>query len=484
MVVGVDLDTSPAPAAVDNRFDEMLLAGEEIRPPYRSVHSWLGRQSELDLHRLSREAEALQRRLGVTFNVYGDEAGEERLIPVDLIPRVLGATEWARISRGCKQRVRALNAFLDDIYHDGEILRAGVIPERSVFGNRCYRPEAQNVVVPFGVHAHVAGIDLVRVGESRWHVLEDNLRTPSGVSYVLQNRALSMRLMPELLSELRVAPVASYPRLLLDALRAIAPVGVDDPTVAVLTPGTGNSAYFEHAFLAQQMGVPLVEGRDLHVDGGLWMRTTAGQVPVHVLYRRIDDEFLDPLAFRPDSLLGVPGLYGAWRAGEVALANAIGNGVADDKATYVHVPDMIRFYLGEEPVLENVPTWRLERPDELAYALERLPELVVKEVHGSGGYGMLVGPASTRAQIAEYRERILADPAAFIAQPTLALSTCPTMTARGVAPRHVDLRPFVVSGRDVTLVAGGLTRVALAEGSLVVNSSQGGGTKDTWILED
>jgi uncharacterized circularly permuted ATP-grasp superfamily protein len=476
---------APSVAAVPAtaRFDEMLLAGELVRAPYRSVRAWLGRQSEHDLRRLAREAEALQRRLGVTFNVYGDEAGEERLIPVDLIPRILSASEWSLIARGCVQRVRALNAFLDDLYHDREIIAAGVIAEPWLLGNRGYRPEAHGVDVPFGVHAHVAGIDLVRVGEGRWHVLEDNLRTPSGVSYVLQNRALSTRLLPELLADARVAPVADYPRLLLDALLSLAP-GRDRPCVAVLTPGTANSAYYEHAFLAERMGVPLVEGRDLFVDRGVWMRTTAGPRRIDVIYRRIDDEYLDPLAFRSDSLLGVPGLYAAWRSGEVILANAIGNGVADDKATYVHVPDMIRFYLGEEPLLDNVPTWRLERQDDRAYVLERLHELVVKEVHGSGGYGMLIGPASTRAQIAAYRERILADPGAFVAQPTLALSTCPTLTAGGIAPRHVDLRPFVVSGREVSLVPGGLTRVALQQGSLVVNSSQGGGTKDTWVLEE
>jgi uncharacterized circularly permuted ATP-grasp superfamily protein len=478
-------ETLPSPSAVPDRFDEMLLADERIRPPYRSVYQWLTGMSAIDFSKRNAEAERLARRIGVTFNVYGDPSGQERLIPVDLIPRVLSGAEWKRIERGCIQRVRALNAFLDDVYHGQEIIKAGKIPARNVLENACYRPEAHGVDLPFGVHAHITGVDLVRVGEDRFVVLEDNLRTPSGVSYMLQNRAMMMRMFPELFTGAHVAPVAAYPRILLDALRSTAPAERErEPRVVVLTPGTANSAYFEHAFLAQQMGIELVEGRDLFVDGDVFMRTTSGPERVDVIYRRLDDEFLDPLVFNKESLLGVPGLYGAWRSGRVSLANAIGNGVADDKATYVFVPEMIRFYLGEEPVLDNVHTWRLELADDLAYVLEHLHELVVKEVHGSGGYGMLVGPTSTKAQIEAYRERVKADPSAFIAQPTLALSTCPTITEHGVAPRHVDLRPYVVSGREVTLVPGGLTRVALKEGSLVVNSSQGGGTKDTWVLED
>jgi len=477
-------DTVSSPAAVPDRFDEMLLADERIRQPYKSVYHWLTSMSAFDFAKRNAEAERLARRIGVTFNVYGDPSGQERLIPVDLIPRVLSSAEWSRISKGCIQRVRALNAFLDDIYHEQAIIKAGRIPAHHVLHNACFRPEAMGVDLPFGVHAHISGVDLVRVGEDKFYVLEDNLRTPSGVSYMLQNRAMMMRLFPDLFTNAHVAPVAGYPRLLLDALRSCAPSDRSEPRVVLLTPGTANSAYFEHAYLAQQMGIQLVEGRDLFVDGDVFMRTTSGPARVDVVYRRLDDDFIDPLVFNKESLLGVPGIYGAWRSGRVALANAIGNGVADDKATYVFVPEMIRFYLGEEPILDNVPTYRLELADDCAYVLEHLHELVVKEVHGSGGYGMLVGPTSTKAQIEAYRARVVSDPSAFIAQPTLSLSTCPTITANGVAPRHVDLRPYVVSGRDVTLVSGGLTRVALQEGSLVVNSSQGGGTKDTWVLEE
>ncbi|HET7160569.1 MAG TPA: circularly permuted type 2 ATP-grasp protein, partial [Burkholderiales bacterium] len=345
--------------------------------------------------------------------------------------------------------------------------------------------EMVGIDVPGGIYAHVAGIDLVRAGAGEYYVLEDNLRTPSGVSYMLENRKMMMRLFPELFSRMPVAPVDHYADVLLDNLRAVAPAGVTNPVVAVLTPGSYNSAYFEHAFLAQQMGVELVEGQDLSVtDNIVYMRTTRGPQKVDVIYRRIDDDYLDPLAFRADSSLGVPGLFAAYRAGRVTLANAIGTGVADDKSTYIYVPEMIRFYLGEEPIIPNVPTYRLDRGDDLKYVLGHLPELVVKEVQGSGGYGMLVGPASSAQQIADFRERILHNPANYIAQPTLALSTCPTFCDTGIAPRHVDLRPYVLSGKTVTLVPGGLTRVALREGSLVVNSSQGGGTKDTWVLEE
>lgn len=454
-------------------------------PAYAGLAGWLGEASAEVLERRRREAEAIFRRRGITFAIYGDDSGAERLIPFDVIPRVLTGREWSHVSRGCCQRVRALNAFLDDIYHRQDIVRAGIIPRAAVEGNALFCRSMVGVDVPRGVHAHIAGVDVVRVGADEWFVLEDNLRTPSGVSYMLENRSAMQRLFPDLFRGSRVEPVDHYPDLLLRQLRACAPKGVDDPRVVVLTPGQHNSAYFEHAFLAERMGVDLVEGPDLHVDGGVvWMGTTAGRERVDVVYRRIDDEFLDPLAFNPDSVLGVPGLFAAYRAGAVTIANGVGNGVADDKSTYTYVPDMIRFYLGEEPLLANVPTWRLSDPSDRAYVLEHLDELVVKEVHGSGGYGMLVGPTSTVAQRAAYRERVLADPAAFIAQPTLALSACPTFVAQGVAPRHVDLRPYVLSGECCSVVPGALTRVALKEGSLVVNSSQGGGTKDTWVLAE
>lgn len=467
-------------------FDEMKAPQGGVRSAYRAYENWLLSIAPDTLPRKHAQADELFRRIGITFNVYGDQEGTERLIPFDPIPRVLSASEWSRVESGCIQRVKALNAFLRDIYHGQEILKAGVIPRERILANGFYRPEMQDLDVARDVYVHVAGIDVVRVGADEFYVLEDNLRTPSGVSYMLENRAMMMRLFPDLFALHRVRPVDHYPDLLLKALRTVPPAECDgEPTVVVLTPGYYNSAYFEHAFLAEQMGVELVEGRDLFVDDGrVWMRTTRGPKRVDVIYRRLDDDFLDPLAFRPDSSLGVPGLLSVYRAGGVTLANAIGTGVADDKATYIHVPDMIRFYLGEEPILPNVPTWKLENSDDRAHVLEHLDELVVKEVHGSGGYGMLVGPTSTKAQIEEFRAKIVAEPASYIAQPTLALSTCPTLVDQGIAPRHVDLRPFVLSGEQVALVPGGLTRVALKEGSLVVNSSQGGGTKDTWVLED
>jgi uncharacterized circularly permuted ATP-grasp superfamily protein len=423
-------------------------------------------------------------RVGITFAVYGEEAGTERLIPFDIVPRIIPASEWRTLAAGLKQRVRALNAFIKDIYHGQEILQSGRIPAEQVLCNGQYRPEMQGIDVPGGIYAHIAGIDVVRAGQGEFYVLEDNLRVPSGVSYMLEDRKMMMRLFPELFARYSVAPVEHYPDLLLENLRSVAPLGVSDPTVVLLTPGAYNSAYFEHAFLAQQMGIELVEGQDLFVsDEFVYMRTTRGPQRVDVIYRRIDDDFLDPLVFRPDSMLGVPGLLAAYRAGHVTVANAIGTGVADDKSIYPYVPDMIKFYLGEEPLLNNVPTYVLRRKEDLAYTLEHLSELVVKEVHGAGGYGMLIGPAATQEQLAQFRQRILAAPEKYIAQPTLALSACPTFVERGIAPRHIDLRPFVLSGREVTLVPGGLTRVALREGSLVVNSSQGGGTKDTWVLE-
>jgi uncharacterized circularly permuted ATP-grasp superfamily protein len=423
--------------------------------------------------------------VGITFAVNGDLSGTERLIPFDLIPRIIPRSEWQTLEAGLRQRVQALNLFIHDVYHDRNIVRAGIVPAEQVYTNAQYRPEMQGVKVPLGVYAHIAGVDVVRAGEDgAFYVLEDNLRVPSGVSYMLENRKMMMRLFPELFVQNRIAPVAHYPDLLLDTLRSVAPEGVDDPVVVVLTPGMYNSAYFEHTFLAQQMGVELVEGKDLFVDDNyVFMRTTQGPRRVDVIYRRVDDDFLDPLAFRTDSALGVPGLLTAYRAGRVALANAMGTGIADDKSIYPYVPEMIEFYLGEKPILNNVPTFQCRKPDDLAYTLAHLPELVVKEVHGAGGYGMLVGPASTSAEIEAFRERLIARPAGYIAQPTLALSACPTFVEAGIAPRHIDLRPFVLSGKTVTMCAGGLTRVALQEGSLVVNSSQGGGTKDTWMVD-
>ena len=470
-------------------YDEMLDASGNVRPSYQSFAAWLDSTPAEVIARKREEADLAFHRVGITFAVYGEEAGKERLIPFDIVPRIIPAVEWQRVEAGLRQRVKALNAFLHDIYHNQEILKAGRIPAVQVLGNSQYRAEMAGVDVPGQTYAHIAGVDLVRadLGDKSgdYYVLEDNLRTPSGVSYMLEDRKMMMRLFPDLFARMAVAPVEHYPDLLLENLRSVAPAGVLDPNVVLLTPGQFNSAYFEHAFLAQQMGIELVEGNDLFVrDNYVFMRTTQGPQRVDVIYRRIDDDFLDPLAFRKDSVLGVPGLFNAYRAGRVTLANAIGTGIADDKAMYIHVPEMIRFYCGEEPILSNVPTWELAKPDDRKYVLEHLAELVVKEVHGSGGYGMLVGPTSSKAEIEAFRARILAAPETYIAQPTLALSTCPTYVESGVAPRHIDLRPYVLSGKEITMVPGGLTRVALKEGSLVVNSSQGGGTKDTWVLEN
>jgi len=473
-------------------FDEMLAADAAVRPHYRDFEAWRAAQSADAMQFKRAEADLVFRRVGITFAVYGekdeDSAGTERLIPFDVIPRIIPAGEWAQLEAGLRQRVKALNLFVHDVYHDQNMIRAGRIPPEQVFKNAQYRPEMHGVDVPGGIYAHIAGIDIVRAAsdanEGEYYVLEDNLRVPSGVSYMLENRKMMMRLFPELFARNRVAPIAHYPDLLLENLRSVAPQGVADPIVVLLTPGMYNSAYFEHAFLAQQMGIELVEGQDLFVqDNAVFMRTTRGPKRVDVIYRRVDDDFLDPLAFRSDSSLGVPGLLGVYRAGRVTLANAIGTGIADDKSIYPYVPDMIDFYLGEKPILANVPTYKCRNRDELEHVLAHLPELVVKEVHNAGGYGMLVGPAASKAEIEEFRNKIKSDPGNFVAQPTLALSTCPTYVESGIAPRHIDLRPYILSGKDVTTVPGGLTRVALREGSLVVNSSQGGGTKDTWVLE-
>ena len=466
-------------------YNEMYDAAGTLRPHYQAFAEWLAAMPPERLARKQVEADTAFHRVGITFAVYGEEAGTERLIPFDIIPRIIPAAEWTALQAGLWQRVKALNAFLNDIYHEQEILRAGRIPAEQVLNNTQFRSEMMGVDVPSGIYAHIAGVDIVRAGAGESYVLEDNLRVPSGVSYMIEDRKMMMRLFPELFSRHMIAPVQHYPDMLLENLRTVAPKGVTNPTVVLLTPGAYNSAYFEHTFLAQQMGIELVEGRDLFVkDETVFMRTTQGPQRVDVIYRRLDDDFLDPLVFNKESMLGVPGLLSAYRAGHVTLANAIGAGVADDKSIYPYVPEMIRFYLGEEPTLNNVPTWMLRKPDDLKYVLAHLSELVVKEVHGAGGYGMLVGPASTAAEIEDFRARIIAAPEKYIAQPTLALSNCPTFVESGIAPRHLDLRPFVLSGKQIGMVPGGLTRVALREGSLVVNSSQGGGTKDTWVLEN
>ncbi len=469
-----------------NFYNEMMDANGGVRSHYQGYDEWLKATPPERIARKRAEADLAFHRVGITFAVYGEEAGKERLIPFDIIPRIIPSAEWSSMQAGLRQRVKALNLFLNDIYHDQEILKAGKIPAEQILNNAQYRPVMKGVDVPGGVYAHIAGVDIVRAGAGEFYVLEDNLRVPSGVSYMLEDRKMMMRLFPELFAKHKVAPVQHYPDLLLEKLRAVAPNGVSDPTVVVLTPGAYNSAYFEHTFLAQQMGVELVEGRDLYVKNEtVYMRTTQGPQRVDVIYRRIDDDYMDPEVFRAESTLGVPGILRAYQAGNVTLANAIGTGVADDKSIYPYVPEMIRFYLGEEPILNNVPTHMCRKPEELKYVLAHLSELVVKEVHGAGGYGMLVGPAATKAEIERFRALLIAKPEGYIAQPTLALSNCPTFVEEGIAPRHLDLRPFVLSsGKDVDMVPGGLTRVALTEGSLVVNSSQGGGTKDTWILEN
>jgi len=464
-------------------YDEMYDASGAVRPHYQAFARWLADTPDELLAQRRREADLLFHRAGITFTLYGDDQGTERLIPFDIIPRSIPASEWRMVERGCIQRVQALNMFLADLYHDQRIIKAGIVPAEQVLANEGYQIAMQGLNLHRDLYAHIAGVDLVRDGDGSYYVLEDNLRTPSGVSYMLEDRKMMMRLFPELFAAQRVAPIDHYPNLLLDTLKSSSPL--DNPNVVVLTPGRFNSAYFEHAFLSREMGVELVEGADLFVrDDKLFMRTTAGAKQVDVVYRRLDDAFLDPLAFNPDSMLGVPGLLACYRSGNVVLANAIGTGVADDKSIYPYVDDMIRFYLSEEPILKNVPTYQCRKPAELSHVLANLEHLVVKETQGSGGYGMLVGPAATKAEIENFRARLIAKPEAYIAQPTLCLSTCPTFVERGIAPRHIDLRPFVLSGKETRIVPGGLTRVALREGSLVVNSSQGGGTKDTWVVED
>jgi uncharacterized circularly permuted ATP-grasp superfamily protein len=475
------------------QFDEMHATSTSVRQHYQTYDAWLAKQPREVMRARRDEAEMVFRRVGITFAVYGekdeDGAGSERLIPFDLIPRIIPAHEWSTLERGLIQRVTALNRFIHDVYHGQEILKAGVVPADQILRNSQFRAEMAGVAVPQNLYSHIAGIDIVRApnsaGEGEYYVLEDNLRVPSGVSYMLENRKMMMRLFPDLFTQNKVAPVAHYPDLLLETLRSIAPPAAGtEPAVVVLTPGMHNSAYFEHAFLAQQMGVELVEGQDLFAqDNFIYMRTTQGPRRVDVIYRRVDDDFLDPQVFRPTSTLGCAGLMAAYKAGNVTISNAVGTGIADDKSIYPYVPKMIEFYLGEKPIIHNVPTHMCREPQELAYVLDHLHQLVVKEVHGAGGYGMLVGPAASKTEIEDFRRVLEANPSNYIAQPTLSLSTCPTFVESGIAPRHIDLRPFVLSGKSVQLVPGGLTRVALKEGSLVVNSSQGGGTKDTWVLE-
>ena len=439
--------------------------------------------SEGELLRRQQAAEAALLNLGITFNVYGNEEGQERIFPFDIVPRIVEPEDWRTIDQGLKQRIRALNLFLDDVYHDARIVKEGIVPEAVVRSGRNLLPQCEGLDPPRGIWCHITGTDIVRHADGELYVLEDNIRCPSGVSYVLENRQVLKRTFPDLFVASGVRPVEDYPSRLLEMLQYLAPEGVLDPTVVVLTPGIHNSAYFEHAFLAQQMGVELVEGRDLAViDGRVHMRTTKGFERVDVIYRRVDDDFLDPLAFRPDSQLGVPGLFEAFRCGRVALANAPGTGIADDKVLYAYVPKIIRFYLSEDPILSNVPTYVCWHDDDRRYVLDHLEELVVKPANESGGYGMLMGPASTSAEREDFAMRIEAKPRNYIAQPVLSLSRAPVIAGDHFEGRHVDLRPFVLYGESIYVVPGGLTRVALRKGSLVVNSSQGGGSKDTWVL--
>lgn len=468
-------------------FDEMLGADGAARAPYAEFAEWFAGEAPDHLRTKAQQAEAFFRKTGITFNVYGAAEADERLIPFDIVPRIVSAREWRRLSKGIEQRVRAINAFLHDIYHRQEIIRAGRVPRSLIAENEAFLPKMVGVDPPGGIYTHIIGTDIVRTGPDDFYVLEDNARTPSGVSYMLENRETMLQMFPELFSRIPVREVSDYPTRLRRSLAACAPPACSGPpTIAVLTPGIFNAAYFEHSFLADQMGVELVEGHDLRVeDGRIAMRTTQGYRPVDVIYRRIDDDFLDPLNFNADSMLGVPGILDVYRSGGITIANAPGTGIADDKALYSYMPEIVEFYTGERPLLPNVPTWRCSEPDQLAEVLDQLDQLVVKEVHGSGGYGMLVGPAASKKELAAFREKLVAQPAKYIAQPTLALSTVPIFAKKGLAPRHVDLRPFVlVSPGGIEIVPGGLTRVAMTEGSLVVNSSQGGGTKDTWVLDD
>ena len=467
-------------------FDEAFGCSEgKGRQPYLKLIPWIEEQGFGKLSKQSIQAEELFRSIGITFNVYGDSDGEERIIPFDLIPRIISSREWLHLEKGIIQRVAAINAFLADIYHRQEIIRAGIIPSELINSNVSYLPEMCGFTPPGNIYTHIVGVDIVRTGPDEFFVLEDNARVPSGVSYMIENRATMLQMFPELFANHRIRTVSDYPKQLFQSLAESASSFIDDPNVAILTPGIFNSAYYEHSFLADEMGIDLLEGSDLEVRGGrVTIRTTTGTSPVDVIYRRIDDDYLDPLSFNPDSVLGTPGLFDAYRNGAVMLANAPGAGIADDKAVYSYMPEIIKFYTGEKPLLDNVPTWRCADPESLQYVISNLDDMVVKEVNGSGGYGMLVGPAASKRELNDFSRKLRANPSNYIAQPTLSLSTVPVLTRSGLAPRHVDLRPFVlVSPEKIRVTPGGLTRVALKKGSLVVNSSQGGGTKDTWVLE-
>lgn len=468
-------------------FDEMYGEGESTREPYKNYHEWFQNEESRRLASKVKESESFFRRTGITFNVYGDEEATERLIPFDIVPRIISAAEWKKLEKGIKQRVRAINAFLHDMYHRREIIRAGRLPQYLIENNEAFVPQMIGVQPPGDIYTHIVGIDIVRTSENEFFILEDNARTPSGVSYMLENRETMLHMFPELFTGTKVRDVSNYPASLRSSLAACAPNKcTDKPVVAILTPGIHNSAYYEHSFLADQMGAELVEGHDLRVvDGRIAMRTTRGYTPIDVLYRRVDDDYLDPLTFKPESMLGVPGIMDVYRSGGITIANAPGTGISDDKAIYSYMPEIVEFYTGEKAILQNVPTWRCSEEDALAYVMDNISELVIKEVHGSGGYGMLVGPAASKREISAFRKKLKAKPENYIAQPTLSLSTVPIFTKHGLAPRHVDLRPFVlVSPQEINITPGGLTRVALKQGSLVVNSSQGGGTKDTWVLEE
>ncbi len=469
---------------IDGFFDEMFSSEDQKPFPwYRDIGKVFSALSSENMAEKKRSLERSFLEQGITFTVYSDDQGTERIFPFDPIPRVIPASEWAHIESGLIQRIRALNLFLTDLYHDARIIREGIIPEEVIRSAKHYRPEFAGLDLPHNAYIHICGSDLIRDDQGTYRVLEDNGRCPSGVSYMLENRAAMKRAFPKLYQRMGVEAVAQYPAELRDMLKSVAPAGGTDPVCVLLTPGHYNSAYFEHTFLARQMGVELVEGQDLFVAGDrVYMHTTQGPVPVDVIYRRIDDEFLDPKAFRPDSMLGVPGLVDAYRRGNVTLVNAIGTGVADDKVVYAFVPDMIRFYLAEDPILENVPTYLGMRDEDRAYMLDHLEELVVKAANEAGGYGMLMGPKASRQEIDEFRQRIEADPRNYIAQPVISLSRHPTLCDSHAEGRHVDLRPFVLYGEKIVVVPGGLTRVALKKGSLIVNSSQGGGSKDTWVL--
>ncbi|MDQ2659099.1 MAG: circularly permuted type 2 ATP-grasp protein [Verrucomicrobiota bacterium] len=466
-------------------FDEMFAGPGEVRPHYSKLLERFKEMERAEFERKRELAASTFLTQGITFTVYNDDQGTERIFPFDLVPRIIPAKEWDMVERGLTQRITALNLFLHDIYHAQSILRDGVIPKSIVWEATSFRPEFMNFAVPRNVYIHICGTDLIRDGEGNYLVLEDNARCPSGVSYVLENRQAMKRVFPTLLGQYRVRPVEDYSQELLNVLRYVAPHGKADPTVVLLTPGTYNSAYFEHSFLARSMGIEIVEGRDLVAqDGHIFMRTTKGLKPVDVIYRRINDDFLDPTVFRKDSGLGVPGLVEAYRKGNVSLANAIGTGIADDKVVYHFVPKMIRYYLGEDPILPNVPTYLASVKEDLAYILEHIPELVIKAANESGGYGMLVGTQATKAECDDFRDRVRNDPRNYIAQPVIPLSRSPSFFEESMHGRHVDLRPYILYGDKVKIIPGGLTRVALTPGSLVVNSSQGGGSKDTWIIDE